>query len=378
MGINHSQVVASHILQVCERSTGQKSISLSDLETPEFLKHLRFLLRDLASQQLSTALSPIVKNYLDFKPCLFEKPPLERKEDGPSLEKKDDKPSFETKHKELVDKWVDSPLSFLELIPKGNNSLAEGRNSDDPVTKGNNLAYRLYEGRNSADPVIKRLCAALFIRLRTDFNNTFHSKGNKDALKEHLSNYGIKPSSDYLFRAHQLSKLCDKAPALLLLSVKNNIIDFETILPNDIYRIEDTVEELLPESKTMEGGIKSLFKKLEDSWGEWLDLLKHGAKRKEQTDIGADNGRKKSTRASIRSISPARLNRGANSCPERGPFPSTGSLGGQNSMIAPTPNWIPGVPDNGVFPSTTFYTEDIFITGYTRGIDGVVDSNKPG
>ncbi|KAH7175749.1 hypothetical protein EDB81DRAFT_770813 [Dactylonectria macrodidyma] len=323
--------------------------------TPQFLKHLRFLLRDLTSQKLPEGLSPIFQSYLTFKPCLFkaedEEPPSETnakpsKTDKKPSSKTDQKPFFETRYEKLVDKWVDSPLSFLDLIPPGDN-----------------LVYRLYQGsRNSDDPVVKRLCTTLFFRLRTNFNDTFHSIGHSDSFAQYFSGYEMKTTGDYLSKARQLSQLYDKGPALLLLSVKKNITDFEIILPNDDYRIQDTVEKLPPESVKICNGIKLVFEYFEASWRQWLYNLKQAGKRKEQADIGSDNGRKKSTRASIKSI--------------------LGSVGGQTSIVTHTSDWIPEVsmravpesrplatfainfPDNGTFSSATFSTTDLFHTGY--------------
>lgn len=234
MGINSSRAVANRILDACDSassdraspesagsagSTRPKYISLSNLDKPEvrllsyyvscvnsapqFLDHLRDLLRDVRAQPLPERLASVVESYISFKPCL----------------------SFKTTHNVLVDQWVKSPASFLDLIPRG----------DD---RGDDLAYRLYQGSHeSKDKVLKRLCMVFFYKLRIDFNETFHAGGHRDALAKHFTRYKLRPPGEFLTKARHLCRLYDQAPALLFLEVETNI--WELVIHTLILTITD-------------------------------------------------------------------------------------------------------------------------------------------
>lgn len=222
MGINSSRAVANLILDACDSassdraspksegsagSTGSEYLSLSNLDTPEvrllsyhmlcinstpqFLGHLRDLLRDVRKQPFPEGLSSVVDSYLAFKPCL----------------------SFKKTHNVLVDQWVKSPASFLDVIPRGD-------------ALGDDLAYRLYQGsNNSEDQVLKRLFMVLFYKLRTDFNETFHAGGHCDALAKYFIRYKQRPNSNFLTKGRHLCRLYELAPALLLLEVEGNVYE---------------------------------------------------------------------------------------------------------------------------------------------------------
>lgn len=222
MGINSSRAVANLILDACDSASSDYAspesagsagsarpeyLSLSNLDTPEvrllsyyvscvnstpqFLGHLRDLLRDVRTQPLPEGLSSVVGNYITFKPCL----------------------SFKTTHNVLVDQWVKSPASFLDVIPSGDEL-------------GDDLAYRLYKGGDkSEDQVLKRLFMVFFYKLRTDFNETFHAGGHCDALAKYFTRYKQRPHGNYLTKGRHLCRLYDQAPALLFLEVESYIYE---------------------------------------------------------------------------------------------------------------------------------------------------------
>ncbi|KAL6410021.1 hypothetical protein AUP68_06430 [Ilyonectria robusta] len=315
MGINHSRFVANHVLQVCERSRGQEYIASKDLETTE------------------------------------------------------------EEHNELVDKWVETPASFLDCIPSGDN-----------------LACRLFRGSCDGDQVTKRLCATFFFQLRADFNKRFHAKGHGDALASHLVKFGVKLPANFT-KARQLTDLYKKAPALLLLSVNNNIHDFESILPNDEYRIKDAVTKLassMPESIKIYDKINLVFEYLQASWKKWMLELEAEGKRKEQTDIGTDKARKKkSDRVSIQSIPLATSNQRTepeirNQEQGKRLFSPSVSLDGQDLtktqaldstlmmltvvQSSTTTTFAPSITDQSVFPSASFSSiQGLFFLSYSGG-----------
>ncbi|KAH7119501.1 hypothetical protein B0J13DRAFT_569284 [Dactylonectria estremocensis] len=200
MGIRHSQLVANHLRQSCERHSGEEYIAMSDLETPEFLHNLKLMLLDLTTLVLPEGLKSSFKPFLSLNA------------------------SFDSKRCNVDPTCVKSPDAFLDLLPHGDN-----------------IAYRLLQGSSSKDQVVKRLCTLLFSWLRSEFNRQFDDK------KQRFATYlGVKgrTCTDIAYRASPLLRLYRTSPILLLVTVQNNVSEYETHLPRNDIRLKDAFKQV--------------------------------------------------------------------------------------------------------------------------------------